>query len=250
MGDATFDEIFEIERKLRTGTPDVQAVALASIPLLMSQCAPLSVSSLFFRLTSHFLTVRDPAIVQTFRLCAPYSMHLGLNAEEMVRRLGVVWDSNDVRARGMVLCIYGWLADGCTRVAEAVWRVQQSMGRKDEEEYEAAVMAAQRMVEVDPQRVLSAVADNALSLYSQLGQYSFLRPKILQILSFPSGDCSLEKMIFHKLAAQISQETVYKKLLFETLTNIALRIESLALPCLEILTQHDMDTAVIHSAYS
>ncbi|PJF19433.1 hypothetical protein PSACC_00775 [Paramicrosporidium saccamoebae] len=249
MGDSTFDEIFEIERKLRTGTPDIQAVALASIPLLMSNCAPLSVSNLFFRLTSHFLTVRDPAIVQTFRLCAPYSMHLGLHAEEMVRRLGVVWDSNDVRARGMVLCIYGWLADGCTGVAEAVWRVQQSMGREGEEEYEAAVMAAQKMVQVDPQRVLSAVADNALALYCRLGQYSFLRPKILQVLSFPSGDCNLEKTIFYTLAAQISQEAVFRTVLFETLTSIALRIESLALPCLDIFTQHGVDTANIRSAY-
>lgn len=237
-----FDEIFEIERKIRTGRPDAQLNALSSIPNCMATVSPLAVGTLYLRIVDFFVASQNEtrlAIVNTIRQCQKYSKNIGAHSEEIVRRLGVIWESNDGRARVLVLRMFGYMANGLATVPEAIYRVQQSLNSLMEDEYEAALMSSLEISLVSPVFVVEIIADSLISLYNRIGPYSFLRPKILQILGLRTDNWQLERWIFFEIVRSSEKIFIEQRLL--SLFNIASRCQSLRQSFEELLPPgHDL----------
>lgn len=230
-----FDEIFEIERRLRTGRLEVQILALNQIPDLLTRVKslPLAVSTIFLRLADHFCTSSHEIrilVTRTVEMCMEYTGMAQPHSEEIVRRLGIVWESNDVSGRALVVRFYGLLADCLAEKGEAVYRVQQSLLSIHEEEYEAAAIAALQLAQRNTNIVVAVVADASLHLLQRIGPFSFLRPKLLDLLSKPligRRYHPLQEIIFTTLEKLILVDGEFDEVVIEAMSKIALRSEIL-----------------------
>lgn len=145
----------------------------------------------------------------------------------------MVWDSNDGLARALVLRAFGYLAGGVVNVPGAIYRIQQSLISTSESEYEAALQAALEMSVSSPSFVVPVLAESILYLYKNVSSFSFLRPKILQILSLRTNSWRVERMIFYSLLN--IREDFFLREYLETMMQIVLRSQSLQQPYLDLL---------------
>jgi hypothetical protein len=240
--ESSFDEvIFELDKNLRSGRIEIQLAALSNIPAFLSRTeSEIAASTVYLRLADYFCSAaaeQQVVVLRILKQCKEFCSKATLHAEEMVRRLSVIWDSNDVRGRASVLCFYGYL--GVAENAEAIWRIQQSLCSIHEEEYESAVLAASMLAEKAPKFVLSIIADAAMRLLIHVGPFSFLHPKLLYILSLPSGDFRLEEMIYASLSEQELTPHVVT-----ALTRIALRVETVIEEYIDLLSSRNLSCEI------
>lgn len=201
---SAYNELFEFDRKLRTGKYAQQLEALAALPLFMEhiQGFPLVISTAFLRFTDFFCSAPNELrclILQALKACFHYAGNIDTHADEIIRRLGVVWESNDVMAKSMVVRFYGLLAEGIVDRAEALYRVQQSLTSEYDEEVDAAIFAVSCFVTYDAKRVIPFIADAALRVLRSSSIYSNRLPKILKVFTEPTFDSKTESLILQQL---------------------------------------------------
>lgn len=208
-GPDPFNEIFEIDRCLRTGKFDTQVATLKRLPPLIAALSsdPVNLGTLLLRLTDFFVSTNNELrtwVTRSLKSCGarPLSQDLPGHGEEIVRRLGVVWDSNDVYARSLVVQIYGCLAAGIATCAGAIYRIRQSLLAPHEEEYEAATMATLALLHVRSS-CLSHLADALLWLRHRLDPQSFLHPPLLEALGQDPRCAHTNLLIYQHLVAEL-----------------------------------------------
>lgn len=224
----SFDEIFEIDRRLRTGKLESQLATLKQLPslVLSLHSDPIGLGTLLVRLADFFLSARNElrvCVVRALKACVPHIQDLPGHGEEIVRRLGVLWDSNDVYARSLVVKVYGYLARGLANCNGAIYRIHQSLLSPHEEEHEAAVLAALAFLKAKPQ-CLRQFADALLRLWRQLPRESFLRPLLLEAFDRESECATTELSIYHHLARDLNNfEPQQVEQIITLLTKICIR---------------------------
>lgn len=205
-----FNEIFEIDRCLRTGKFDTQIATLKRLPTLITALSsdPVNLGTLLLRLTDFFLSTNNELRTWVARALKSsvarhrLSQDLPGHGEEIVRRLGIVWDSNDVYSRSLVVQIYGCLAAGIATCAGAIYRIRQSLLASHEEEHEAAIMAALAFLHVRSS-CLPHFADALLWIRCRLAPGSFLHAPILDALGRDPQCAHTNLLIYQHLVAEL-----------------------------------------------
>lgn len=208
---AAHDQLFELDKKLRTGryTQQIEAISRLDSYLEGMQHVPLVLSTAWLRLADFFSSpttsneLRTHLVVVLFSSCSGKCTKEGLggHAPEIIRRLGALWASNDVLARSLVLRFYGALAPAIADKAEVLYRVQQSLlgENQQEEEIDAALEAAHALIQACAQVAGPALADALLSLLFASSVYSHRVKKILCTLSVPTWDAPTELFVTREL---------------------------------------------------
>jgi hypothetical protein len=140
MNEAT-EQLFNLDRKLKTGKYESQLEALSCFPNYIKTYQHNQFNALL-RLIDYFCHAKNDLrweVVQTFKALKIKEVEF----QELVDRLGTVWDSNDSVGRAFVIEIYGILGCDC---AEAIYRTQISLASEYFEERDAAVETAKKFV--------------------------------------------------------------------------------------------------------
>lgn len=208
---AAHDQLFELDKKLRTGRYSQQVEAISSLDSYLGgmQHVPLVLSTAWLRLADFFSSPTTSNELRTHLVAALYSScsgrctkgGLGGHASEIIRRLGALWASNDVLARSLVLRFYGALAPAVADKAEVLYRVHESLlgQNQQEEEMDAALEAAHALVQACARVAGPALADALLSLLFTSSVYSHRVNKILCTLSMPTWDASTELLVVREI---------------------------------------------------
>lgn len=240
--DDALEQIFQIDRQLRTGKAETQLGTLQSLPLIFQRLSssPVAIDTIYLRLVDFFCSASNEmrlAVTQTMRVCRSYAERIDNNAEEMQRRLGVVWSSNDVLGRVLILKVIAYTAPAMAKLAEAVYRVAQSMRAEHEEEHEAAAFAALEIVKCEPRQVNHFV-DVAVVLLGRSHRYSTLRTTLLSLLAVPSFDGAMEQSVYDQLdRITHEQEGEEDDRIVALMTTICLRYEAVLERQLSLLSR-------------
>lgn len=224
------EQIFQIDRQLRTGKADTQLVTLQKLSETFERlsASPLAVDSIYLRLVDFFCSSGNEmriCVIQALRTCQCHAHRIESNAEEMQRRLGMVWGSDDVLGRTLTLKFMAYTAPAMAKSAEAVYRVAQSMRAEHEDEHEAAALAALEIVKRDPAQVRHFV-DAAMMLLTKSHRYSSSRTNLLYLLGFSSFDATLERMVYDRLGQIIAEHGLDDDRLVQLMTSICIRLEA------------------------
>lgn len=208
---AAHDQLFELDKRLRTGRYIQQIEAISNLASYLENMrhVPLVLGTAWLRLADFFSSsstsneLRAHLVAVLAATCFDDYARGGLggHVSEIVRRLGGLWTSNDVLARSLVLRFYGALASAVADKAEVLYRVQQSLLGKDqqEEEIDAALHTAHRLVQTCAHIAGPALADALLSLFFASSVYSHRIDKIMSTLSIPTGSVATELLVAREL---------------------------------------------------
>lgn len=244
--DETFDEVFDLDRCLRTGSHASQAAALKSLPERLSRIAS-SVSALttvHLRLIDYFCSTTNDMrlqLVQAIRASQDYTQLIKATGGEMARRLGGIWDSNDVQGRVCVLYLVAALSPLLVDQPTVIYRIRQSMISECEDEYEAAVQTCLMFVQLDPTTVVTWADALLVIFHHRISVYSHLRPKILSLLSVETLCIRTETMIYASLAEKATDSDID---VLDVLTKVALRHEHLLRSHQELCQRFNLETGL------
>lgn len=209
---AAYDELFELDRRLRTGKYKVQIDTIVSIPLFFHkiQSDPVLISTTYLRIVDYFCGSTNELRYHLLHTLFQGEMHLyskfltSTQTEEMVKRLGVVWESNDILAKSLVVRFYGLLTEGLASNSAAragvLYRIGESLSSIHDEEIDAALEATICLVNaLDASLVVIVLVDTLLKVLRASSIFSHRIPKLLAIFAIPSYDASSDLQILCEL---------------------------------------------------
>ena len=209
---AAYDELFELDRRLRTGKYKSQIEAIVSIPLFFQkiQSDPVLIGTTYLRIVDYFCGSTNELRSHLLRSLFQGEIHLyskslaSTQAEEMVKRLGVVWESNDILAKSLVVRFYGLLSEGLASNnaarAGVLYRIGESLSSIHDEEVDSALDTTLCLVNaLDANLVVTVVVDALLKILHSSSIFSHRIPKLLTIFSIPSYDAPSDLQILCEL---------------------------------------------------
>lgn len=195
------DELFEFERCFKAGQREE---ALQRFPTLLTRMGARStlIGLAFLRFTDLFiqssndwrrrllLLLRQPTCQNNI----PYAEG---QADEIVRRLGNLWESNDEMARVGVIRFYGLMSVVTAGRTEVIYRIRISLTSlsQSEEEVDIALWAATKLAMVDAPRVIPPLIDVLLYIWQNSHPASHRRTLLYSILPLPTFDLHSDAFI-------------------------------------------------------
>ena len=176
------DVVMELDRGLRAVDLAKQLETVDGIPGIFERARKGQNFALLMKLSEHFRCSNNEIRGSIAKALNKALIDPSVQADEIVKRLIMVWESNDVYARAHVLDVFTALSLILGNSVEAHYRVMQSLYSDYEVEFEAATNAALALSKSSFGRFVVMAFDAVLYRIDQSQSDSFIVDTLLQVL--------------------------------------------------------------------